>query len=361
MISLIRSLPVLMYHSISCGLSDRSIAPEIFAEHCAALAESGYRALSLREAEACFLEQAPFPPKACLITFDDGYLDNWLYAAPSLERHGLRGVIFPVLSSLEKSAAPRGPEHAPQTGAVVIRKGQMVHEERFCSVKELRNMAARGILTPAPHSLWHDRVAAGPEFTRLTLPGKVRGWFSMPGYGTLWGMPGFRLGHALTTRAFLPSGRLLRLVQRTVPQQIDEARDFLSARRNRAHLLRRIRGLEAAGLLGRMESGEEYRARLAKEFTACRDSFARLFGAVPLSFCWPWGDYNAVALEEAQRAGFRLFFTSSLGANSPADSQRIRRFKVREISGKRLVWETRLLSFSPLARIIGRWQGRAAA
>lgn len=361
MLSLIRSVPVLMYHSISRSPASTAVAPEVFAEHCAALAKANWRALSLAEAEACFLAQAPLPSKACLITFDDGYLDNWLHAAPLLERHGLRGVIFPVLSELEEATALREPAHAPQREAVSFRKGQKVHGERFCSVDELREMAHRGVLTPAPHSLRHERVASGQEFTGLTRPGKVRGWFSLPAYGAIWGMPNFKLGHALTTRAFLPSEKLLQLARNTVPQQFDEAKEYLDHKRNRASLLKRIRGLEAKGLLGRMESEEEYRARLAGEFTACRDSFTRLFGNTPVSFCWPWGDYTAASLEEAQRAGFRIFFTTSLGANNSAGRLGIRRFKVREISGARLLWETRLLSIAPLASIARQWQARRAA
>jgi peptidoglycan/xylan/chitin deacetylase (PgdA/CDA1 family) len=361
LLSMIRSLPVLMYHSISRAQASTAVAPELFAEHCAALADAGWRALSLQEAETCFLEQAPFPPRSCLITFDDGYLDNWLNAAPLLERYGLRGAIFPVLSELEEAAAPRGPESASSPEAIVLRKGQKVRAERFCSVAELREMARRGILTPAPHSLRHDRVPAGPAFRGLARPGGTRGWFSLPAYGAVWGMPGFKQGHSLTTQAFLPSRRLLNLARRTVPQEFDEAKKYLSVPRNRARLLKRIRYLEAKELLGRMESIEEYRSRLFKEFTVCRKRFARLFGVAPVSFCWPWGDYNDMALEEAQRAGFRVFFTTGLGANSPASGLRIRRFKVLEISGARLLWETRLLSFALLANLAGRWQSGVAA
>lgn len=359
--SMIRSLPVLMYHSISRSPASTAVTPELFAEHCAALANAGWRSLSLREAERCFLEQAPFPAKSCLITFDDGYLDNWLEAAPVLERHGQRGAVFPVLSELEEAAAPRGPESAACPDALVLRKGQKVREERFCSVAELREMARRGVLTPAPHSLRHNRVAAGPGFRGLARPGGTRGWFSLPAYGAVWGMPNFKLGHALTTRAFVPSGRLLDLARRTVPQDFYEAKAYLAVPRNRAHLLKRIRALEAKGRLGRMENMEEYRERLFKEFTVCRKRFARIFGAAPVSFCWPWGDYNGVSLEEAQRAGFRVFFTTTIGANSPASGLHVRRFKVREISAARLLWETRLLSITPLAGMVERLQGRAAA
>lgn len=351
------SLPILMYHSISRALTSNAVAPEIFKEHCATLARTGWRTLSLQEVENCFLEKAPLPPKSCLITFDDGYLDNWLHAAPVLERYNLRGVIFPVLSELEKNSplCERKNEVLP-CDTIVLRKGQKVLEQRFCSVSELREMNRREVLTPAPHSLRHNRVVAGPKFKKLLRPGGIRGWFSLPPYGAIWGMPNFSLGHALTTRAFLPSRRLLKLVQNIVPQQFDEAKDYLSVPRNRAHLLRRIRTLEVKGLLGRMESEEEYRKRLEKEFTLCRTRFFRFFGTKPVSFCWPWGDYNDTSLEEARRAGFRLFFTTLLGANTLNSTPHLRRFKVREISGRCLLWEMRMLSVTPLANLAAKWQ-----
>jgi peptidoglycan/xylan/chitin deacetylase (PgdA/CDA1 family) len=352
----IRSLPVLLYHSISHA-SSCAVSPEIFAEHCAVIARAGWRALSLSEAESYFLEKTELPPKSCLISFDDGYLDNWLTAAPLLEKHNLKGVIFPVLELLEKNAAPRRKEECgPERETLVFRKGQLTLERRFCSEAELREMARRGVLTPAPHSLRHDRMAASPKFRGLTRPDRERGWFTMPAYGVVWGMPAFPLRHALSGRAFLPSDDLLHLVRSTVPQQWNEAKEWLDAKTNRENLLREIRLLESRKLMGHMENEEEYRARLFDEFTACRDRFAALFGTSPVSFCWPWGHYNATALEEARKAGFRLFFTTVLGANRPDDSLHVHRFRVGNISGRMLLWEMTALALSPLAALAGAWQ-----
>lgn len=37
---------------------------------------------------------ASLPPKACLLTFDDGYIDNYTYALPILEEFGVQGSFF---------------------------------------------------------------------------------------------------------------------------------------------------------------------------------------------------------------------------------------------------------------------------
>jgi peptidoglycan/xylan/chitin deacetylase (PgdA/CDA1 family) len=58
------------------------------------LAELGYQPVSLEAVLDHYLDGAPLPRKAVLITFDDGYRDNLENAAPILRRHGYPAVIF---------------------------------------------------------------------------------------------------------------------------------------------------------------------------------------------------------------------------------------------------------------------------
>lgn len=43
---------------------------------------------------------APLPPRACLLTFDDGYSDHHDHVAPLLADHGMKGIFFAPFSSL---------------------------------------------------------------------------------------------------------------------------------------------------------------------------------------------------------------------------------------------------------------------
>jgi peptidoglycan/xylan/chitin deacetylase (PgdA/CDA1 family) len=50
--------------------------------------------LSLDEFEQHLNEHGSYPSKSCLITFDDGWFDNYEYALPVLAKHGVPATIF---------------------------------------------------------------------------------------------------------------------------------------------------------------------------------------------------------------------------------------------------------------------------
>ena len=41
-----------------------------------------------------FWRVSQLPDKSVVISFDDGYLDNWVYARQVLEQYGLHAVLF---------------------------------------------------------------------------------------------------------------------------------------------------------------------------------------------------------------------------------------------------------------------------
>ncbi|MRT32352.1 hypothetical protein FGX01_00105, partial [Xylella fastidiosa subsp. multiplex] len=65
---------------------------------------------------AGFLAGKPVPHKSIVITFDDGYLDNWVYAHPILQKYHMHAVVFIVTSWT--GDGPARP-HAGQSGAIL--------------------------------------------------------------------------------------------------------------------------------------------------------------------------------------------------------------------------------------------------
>jgi peptidoglycan/xylan/chitin deacetylase (PgdA/CDA1 family) len=107
-----KALPVLMYHHVSPSPGLVTVSPETFRDQMEWLAGNGYHTASCDEL-AGFLAGAPLPDKSVVITFDDGYLDNYVHAYPVLKRLGLHAAIF-VITGWLGDGPPRA--HADDTG-----------------------------------------------------------------------------------------------------------------------------------------------------------------------------------------------------------------------------------------------------
>jgi peptidoglycan/xylan/chitin deacetylase (PgdA/CDA1 family) len=102
----IPSALVLMYHRVApddmAGLDawqrERSlpgivVTPEVFDAQLAFLAKQ-YTPISIRQLTSHLESDAPLPPRSVVITFDDGWRDNYVYAYPLLRKHRIPATIF---------------------------------------------------------------------------------------------------------------------------------------------------------------------------------------------------------------------------------------------------------------------------
>lgn len=87
-------VPVLAYHKVSSDDSIYSIDPDLFDRQMEYLAENGYTSLSLDELKEGLAGKKPLPSRPIVITFDDGYEDNYSTALPILKKYGMRAAIF---------------------------------------------------------------------------------------------------------------------------------------------------------------------------------------------------------------------------------------------------------------------------
>jgi peptidoglycan/xylan/chitin deacetylase (PgdA/CDA1 family) len=92
-----------MYHYISTpppGADryrlDLSVPPERFESHLRYLQEQGYTSISLGDLVYHLTRGMPLPPKPIVLTFDDGYADNYTNAFPLLQKYGFRATFFVI-------------------------------------------------------------------------------------------------------------------------------------------------------------------------------------------------------------------------------------------------------------------------
>lgn len=100
-----RPVPVLMYHHVSPHKGDIvTVTPEVFEDQMNHLSQSGYKTLTAEELLSLMKGELTLRQKAVVITFDDGWLDNYLYAFPVLKKYRLNAAIFIITNRIEMAS-----------------------------------------------------------------------------------------------------------------------------------------------------------------------------------------------------------------------------------------------------------------
>lgn len=94
-------IPILMYHYLSAPPADAdairrdlSVSPAQFEAQLAYLRQAGYETISLNDLAYALSQDAGLPTKPVIITFDDGYRDNYENAFPLLRKYGYIATFF---------------------------------------------------------------------------------------------------------------------------------------------------------------------------------------------------------------------------------------------------------------------------
>lgn len=134
---------VLMYHRVLPRVEvlrdavepGMYVTPQTFARHLEWL-EEYFHVLPVHEIVARLERNHPLPPRACAITFDDGWRDNYDHAFAELERRRLPATIFVVVERV-------GTEGCFWPDEVCRRMWPLSNRERLALVRDLGAASSR--------------------------------------------------------------------------------------------------------------------------------------------------------------------------------------------------------------------------
>jgi len=271
-------VPVIMYHSVGRPIpgwvwDNLTIDLDLFEKQIHALKRGGFRSLSLHELRDRQSSEVVSQERVVVLTFDDGYLDNWVCAYPILKREGWQGTIYVNPDFIDPGEEPRPNLEDVWSGKCTLDDLQW---HGFLNRAELRLLEESGVMVIGSHSMTHTWYPTGPEVVDHHRPDLSSPWLA-------WNARPERKYAYLTEdqTEFVPFGTPIHAHGRSLG-------------------IRRYFPDEDGG---RLETDEEMMARFRHEIFESRKILQEITGGPVDHFCWPGGAYREESWPLAEEAG----------------------------------------------------------
>ncbi len=150
------SLPIVMYHSVlkdSSYHNDYCISPTVLENDLKYIKEKGFNTITVSDLLK-YVKGDNIPKKPVMLTFDDGFYNNYYYAMDLLKKYHCKAVISPIVSLSEKYSIEK--DKSP--------------EYSYCSFEELKVMEDSGCFEIANHS--YDMHHTSPRLGMKQIEGE---------------------------------------------------------------------------------------------------------------------------------------------------------------------------------------------
>jgi peptidoglycan/xylan/chitin deacetylase (PgdA/CDA1 family) len=293
-------IPAMMYHHVNNGPEDSiSITPENFETQIKYLADNGYKSLFLSEFYS-LMKHWSIPKNVVLITFDDGYADNYEHAYPILKKYNIKATIFPVTSFIKDKVGKRENGHTSNFDLLMktaTAKGGM---DGFLTWEEMREMEKSGLIDIQAHCHTHAAYFEADKILSFYKGGINTKLAWATGGDLRFGVPIYRMGPALAIRKYFDDKGLRDKIANFVAN--NGGSDFFY-RQDAERILFDI--VEEHGdIQGRFETEEESEKRIMDELKLTKELIEKNLNKKVDHICWPWGSVDKPLIERAKKAGF---------------------------------------------------------
>jgi hypothetical protein len=307
-------VPCLLFHHI--WAHDRT-TPEAFEEMLIWLKNEGYQSIFVSELIGYSNKEATNSPKTIVISFDDGYLNNYTHAFPLLKKHGFKATIFVITSKLFSK---------PSNG--------------YMSWQQLKQMVESGYIEVQSHSHTHKYCYISDKIVTFNSPFFWDIEYS-PDSDRRLGIPIYEKKSSLVVDNCYDDDKDLRdyMADYTLKQ---DGKDFFmqNSQKWRKILFRVAREYIAQnGLQDNHKSHPGWHERVKDELILSKCLIENRIGNPCSAIAWPWGKYTEELISMAVGAGYKICLTSDRGINyyGEIDLQRVRRIEAQEYGVEKLV------------------------
>lgn len=320
-------VPVVMFHSVGLEsanwvFSYISEPLKTFEEKITALVSSGYRFIFWKDLYNHMSGLRRAPSKSIMLTFDDGYLDNWVYVFPILRKYGVKATIFVNPEFVDPNNNPRSNLNDIWAGKV---KKEEIRTLGFLNWQEMRLMEKSGIIDIQSHGLTHTWYFSGPKLIDFHKPGDKKypwmAWNMRPDLKPFyiqndqssfvpWGTPIYEYEKALICRRYFPPMEVTKKTTAWVKQQGCE--DFFQQIGWEKKLRDYHDDIMAKSKdKGYFESSNDYNKRIYQEIKGSKEIIEKKLNKKIDFICLPGGGFNNIVSSLVKKAGYKSWTLSS--------------------------------------------------
>ena len=359
------SPPILMYHHVnpvgskspgaaasfatrtSNGvnkLPDRfTISPDDFQTQMEYLARKNYQTLFLDELINSLREGKE--RKKVAITFDDGYLDNWVYAYPILKKYNLKATVFVITSRIKgkpgfyrpnlgavwnekvnKEGLPRISDHY-QSNLKCVRN--LEGTDDHITWEEAKEMSQSGLIDIQSHSHLHSYSYVSNKIVDYNQGKRWRiGWLTD---GDLrLGIPIYEDKPSLAERRYFDDrdlrDRLAEYVSRKGKEKFFGREDWRKELDRAANDYRTRNRLK-----DNYETLEEREKRVKSELLLSKNIIEEKLNKKCHFIAWPGGAYDSDLINWAKECGYLGAVTTQPGTNTAnTNPMYLKRFEIKK-------------------------------
>lgn len=282
-----------------------------------------------------------------VITFDDGFLDNWIWAFPILKKYGLKATIFvcPEFVDLRSSVRPNLEDYWNKNASL-----NEITQLGYLNWEEMKIMLNSGLIDIQSHTMSHTKYFVSDKLVGFHHPGNdclypVGNLFPErkpyhildPDFEKLipYGYPLFQENSSVCARKVTIDPQFIEETTNALAGYDFGHYSFSAAQAHVKNIYQKY--TRNNGLITNIESEEEYLARLDYEITGSKKTIEIQLNNKVEFLCWPHGDNNETSHRVAREAGF-LATTSGSNTKMLEHSDRIpSRIGLNQVANNRIL------------------------
>jgi len=319
-----------MFHSV--GLEEHpwtwsyiSESVDSFEAKISLLKRSGFNAIFWQELYDYMAGLRDLPENSILLTFDDGYLDNWAYVYPILKKYEMKGTIFVSADFVDPD-----PDVRPKMDDSADGRQKLIEScpAGFLNWAEMRVMEKSGLIDIQSHASTHTWYFSSPRIADVHRPHDVAPypwlfWNERPdrkpyyltedqqGY-LPWGYPILNHHKSLEVKRFFPDPVAMNSITNFVSDS--GGRQFFENREWRAKLEKHVeKNFDNLEMPGHYESDQQKRDRISAELSNSKNQLEGNLEKEVNFICWPGGANDEEVQRLATDIGYKSWTLESSG------------------------------------------------